>query len=561
MSKPLTGYGIRVDERENTLAATTPVEPGLWQVDELIMAKGGTLVPPSLLATMAKNGEGTTWLMPNDLAEPSLLKLPALKGKELQRAVEGTIARQEKADIEQFFLSWEALDPADGKQGGAGSQVFVLHARQEDIDAQMEHHLATSVVPGRLLPGFMILDQFFRFTRCDPLEDSAWTLVFLGQHENFLVMGNKDSVILTRPLPFDLNETEHDDQYIARLATEVERSGFFIQQGELGKGMDRILVAGDPDLVKRLVEALNERSGVPAESWDISRSFQWSEGEVPSSAYMPLMAAALSRRPSQYSLLPGTRRILFGPKTRRRAMVAACALGTALLPVLIIGSTVTAKIQESYLERARARLDIATVEAAEAAEIYRQQRLLQTQEEYLDRFHVQRPDLQEILMQVGAMAPQEILLRNLKISTDDMGKTRLTLVGESQAPTSSKAHAAFIKFQEALDQAPFLEKYTEPLQLEISGDNLSEQEDPPHQFQVEVHPGPDLGRGGLIAHEDGFQSNQGTAGRHGPVAPSPAASGCPGGRLGPDPFPGGHPQPAHGHGAPPGGQASGKGTG
>ena len=484
MSKTLTGYSVRVTDDENVLSAVTPLEPGLWAVDELVQARGATLPPEALIQVLARNSAGLTWLMPNDLAEPTLLKLPPLKGKELARAVTGTIDRQEKTEPGETFLSWQALASDSDAGGDPASQVFVLHARQEDIDGQMDHHLARTMRPQRLLPGYMVLDQFFRFTRCDPLEDNTWTLVYLGKQENFLVVGNHGSVILTRPLPFDLNEDAPGDQYIERLATEVERSGFFVKQGELGQGMDRTLVAGDPELAPALVKNLNERSGVPAEFWDISRSFQWGEGPVPSSAYIPLMAAAMARRPSEYNLLPATKRKLFGPQARRRAMVAAGTLGTSLLPVLIIGSAVTARVQESYLQNAQARLEEARGEAARAAEAYKQQRLLKNREELLNRFHLEQPDLEGILVQVGTMAPREILLHNLKINQDDLGKTRLTIVGQSEARRSSEAQAAFIRFQKALDSAPFLEKYTEPLQLEISGDDLKDQENPRTLFKM-----------------------------------------------------------------------------
>ena len=484
MNKNLTGYCIRVNDRENTLAAVTPLEPGLWQVDDLVLAKGGTMPSQNLVNTMARNGDNLTWLMPNELAEGSVMKLPSLKGKELGRAVMGTIARQEKAQAEDFFISWQAL-PAPKGGTGAGQQVFALHARKSDIAEQLDHHLAHATAPRRLLPPFLVLDEFFRFTRCDPLEDNTWNLVFLGEHENFLVVGNHDSVILTRPLPFDLGDGEPDEQYLNRLATEIERSGFFIKQGDLGQGMDRTLVAGDHKLANRLVAVLGERSGVPAEAWDIARNFQWSQREpIPDSALIPLMAAAMVRHPGPYNLLPSVGRTWFGPQARRRTLVAATTLGTALLPVLIIGSTVTAKVQESYLQRATQRLETARQEAAQAADIYTQQKVLNTQQDFLVRYRQDRPDLEQVLVQVGTMAPREILLKNLKISQDDLGKTRLTIVGQSEAPTSSQAHAAFLRFQDALDQAPFLEKYTEPLQLEISGDDLAEQEHPRTLFKM-----------------------------------------------------------------------------
>lgn len=479
-----TGFSVRIDKNEQTIAAVTRTGPGHWEVAELANAREGTAPPQSLAQAMARQSEAVTWLLPNDLARASVIQLPPVKGKELVRAVTGWIAREEKGQPGDYHVSWQVLPRSRDKSEDPRQTVSALHAELKEVQEQMSLPLARQVAPSRLLPSFMVLDRFFRLLRPTPENGQAWTLVFLGRHENFLLIARDDCLLMTRALPFDLSDGDERDQYVEQLATEVDRSAFFVRQGSHNSGLAHIVVTGDPDLTGPLTTALAGRTDVPAEIWNLADHFTWGERPVPTDALLPLMAAALSLESVPFNLLPEAKRNLLSPRLRRRLLVAAGTAGVALLPVLVVGSAVTARVQEGYLNRARQRLDVARTEAQDAAEIYKQQRLLISRQNHILDFRRERPDLQAILLEIGAMAPREVMFRDLRVSEDDLGKTRLLLTGESAAATSSQAQAAFLAFQKALESAPFLQVYTEPIKLEISGESNDNDGRPRTIFQM-----------------------------------------------------------------------------
>ncbi len=479
-----TGFSIRVDQSEQTHAAVRKTGPQSWEVLDLGTAREGTPLPRAFVQGVSQYPRASTWLIPNDLAQVGVLPLPQLKGKELTRAVLGWVAREEKANVDSFAVSWHALPRSETAKKYDRQQVFALYAEHKEIDVQLAGTTAQTAPPGRMLPPFMILDQFFRHTHPEGFPDGTWNLVYLGRHENFLVVGRQDCPLLTRALPFDLSEGHESDQYLDQLVTEIDRSGFYVRQTENSPEVAKIIVAGDPQLAARLVANLKNRTETPSETWDLAPYFSWGKREVSSESFIPLMAAALSLEPTPYNLLPEPKRSLLGPKARHRLLVATGSAAVALLPVILVGSTLTAKVQEGYLRKARERLDIARLDAQDAAEAYKKQRLQLTRQDYLTSFAASRPDLEAVLLEIGAMAPPEVRFRDLQITEDDLGKTRLILMGESGAPTSGQAQSAFIAFQKALDQAPFLETYMEPVRLEIDNDAHGTSDRPHTIFQL-----------------------------------------------------------------------------
>jgi len=482
--KKRTGFGIRIDKQEQTVTAVSRLDQHTWTVEDLSNAREGSAPPRDLAQLMARNPQVVTWLLSNDLAKATVINLPLLKGREQARAVAGWVTRSEESTTDAFSLAWRPVGHVRNKSEAPQQNFFVLYARKKEIENQLAGELATAVQPGRMLPGFMVLDQFYRLAHPEKSHNGGLNLVFLGKHENFLVVSQKHCPILSRALPFDLSEGTEIENYVERLATEIERSGFCVRQGEHCPGIDKTIVAGDPALTSLLVHYLKSNSNTPAETWEIDKHFSWDERIIPPESFIPLMAAAISLEQSSYNLLPESRRGFFGPVFRRRALVAAGSLGIGLLPVLLVGSTLTARVQEGYLIKAKQRLETAREEAAEAAEIYKQQRLLLSRRDYIQSFRRQRPDLESILLRIGALAPAEIRFRNLEINEDDLGKTRLTLTGESRAPTSGAAQAAFLTFQKALEKVDFLETYTEPIKLEISGEDKDRGESPRTLFKL-----------------------------------------------------------------------------
>lgn len=479
-----TGFSIRVDQQEQTLAAVGRADNGIWPVRELISARDGSIPPQELTQAMARNRDKVLWMMPNDLAKSAVIPLPQLKGKEMTRAVRGWVAREEQGVADDYSITWRVLPKTEDTDSELKQKVFVLYGEEAEVQDQIATPLAQTIMPGRMLPGFMVLDEFHRMTRGQEHESGSWNLVFLGTNEKFLLISSPHSPLLTRGLPFDLSEGAESDQYVQQLATEIDRSGFYVRQGDHSGGIVKTIVAGDPVLAAKLVDQLEIRSEVPAETWDTSKYFDWGHREIPCDAMIPLMAAAMSLDKSANNMLPDIKRSLVSPKARRKMLVAAGSVGLALLPVLVVGSAITAKVQEGYLKNARGRLDIARMEAGEAAEIYKRHRLLLSRQNYIQSFHEERPDLEAILSHLGAMAPSEVQFRDLRVTEDDLGQTKLTLTGWSEAPTSRRAHEAFLDFQEALDDSPLLESYMEPLRLAFDTNSATGLDRPQTVFQM-----------------------------------------------------------------------------
>jgi len=91
----------------------------------------------------------------------------------------------------------------------------------------------------------------------------GWNIVFVGKDDHFLCVSTPSGMLITRPLPADLSEGENSEEYLDRLATEVDRSIFFARQTEFNPNIERIVVCGDSELAQNLVERLKDETSVP----------------------------------------------------------------------------------------------------------------------------------------------------------------------------------------------------------------------------------------------------------------------------------------------------------
>lgn len=158
--KRSTGFGVRIDEHDQTLAAVAGSGQGTWTVTELSTAREGSTPPRALAQAMARQRQAVSWLMPNDLAKAAVFQLPLLKGKELTRAVEGWVAREEKGSAEDFSISWSPLALPMTGSDGPKQLIFALYAEKNDVNEHLSGSFAQSVKPARLLPGSWSLTNF-----------------------------------------------------------------------------------------------------------------------------------------------------------------------------------------------------------------------------------------------------------------------------------------------------------------------------------------------------------------------------------------------------------------
>ena len=457
--------GLSIDVRGEAIVAVaaTGGHGGHWQLDALQTVSTGQRPGSALASALAETDRRALLLLPNDRAGTAVTALPRLKAAELKRAVAGWVARETGTKPEETAVSWRSLPVRGG--GGRTQDVFMVHARREELRRQAAAALPWGLKLEQALPLCLVLDEFYRLAGPDAGALRSWNLVFVGGSTNFLCVSTAESLLLVRPLPGDLSQGERPDEYLDRLATEVERSVFFARQTEASPEIERLVVCGDPTLAGGLVARLDRDSSIPAVHWSLPDHFTY-ERPLPPDLMLPAAAAALACGDLRYNLLGDTRRRVLGTRGRRRLLVAGTATGAALLPLLLVGGLVTARVQERYLLDARTHLDEARERADAAATVYARERLLLSREDHILRFTASERDLEGVLKRLAAVTPPEVVYLDLQV-LDRGDRVFLHLAGESVAPALADAQRAFMQFQAALDGNPALKSRGEPRRLEI----------------------------------------------------------------------------------------------
>ena len=319
-----------------------------------------------------------------------------------------------------------------------------------------------------MLPGYLALDGLFRKIGPESQGLKTWNLVFVGGRERFLCVSTDRSQLLTRTLPMDLSEGADTEGYVARLATEVERSGFFARQTEFSSEVERTIVCGDPNLAGPLVQKLNQDSTIPAVHWQLEKHFDWGGHSFDADLLEPLAGAVLGLDPAPLNLKPVSGRVLLNQALQKKLILVAGSLAGTLVPLLLVGGMLTAQIQDRYLEQARQRLQTATEKAARAEEVYRAQQILQAKQKQILRFAGTLPDLEAVLLKLASLTPGQVVFRSLEISERPGGKFPLHVQGESQAATAVAAHESFLKLFGSLSDCDFLVPLDEPSILNIT---------------------------------------------------------------------------------------------
>lgn len=473
MSK-ITGYGLGRRNDEGHVVAVAATGRHTWRLQACHAVDVGDALSDDLLRDLGRAGRNTAWLLPEDDVTCTQTPMPRLKPREMARAVQGWVARQEGGAPDDWAVSWRAFASVSGNS--ETHQVAMVYGHAEDIEGQVAAAVRMGVEPGLMLPPSLVLDQFFRAAAPESASLNVWNLVFLGARANLLCVANQDGVLLTRPLPGNLASGDQAE-YIARLATEVDRSVFFARQTAGSPQVDGVFVCGDPELAEALQEKLRESSGVPCQHWRLQQAVDCGDHDVDPDTQLLIMAAALVGQSTQYNLAPRARQGLIGDVLRRRLLIGAGTAAVAVVPLLIAGAALTSSVQDGYLERARSDLDQATLRAEHAATIYERQRLLRAREDYLMQHQATRHDLEHVLRELAGAAPDEVRFRELQLIRRDDGMV-LQLTGTSSASEIRLAQQAFMRFQDAVAELEVVQPLGEPRQLQIGeadGDGQIEQ--------------------------------------------------------------------------------------
>ncbi len=438
-----------------------------WRVEDISRTTPDGQLGAKLRSAMAKAATPVTWLLADGEAGISHLKMPKLRTKALKRAFVGGLARDEGGKPEDWCITWKALSSA-GKSGGQATEAHILHhATKEIVSGKQAVAGSWGVELKRMLPAHLALDLFYRAHGPDRSDHEVWNLVFVGGKQQFLCVATRDAQLVIRNLPANLSTGNDLQEYLGQLATEIDRSAFFARQTENSPEVEKIIVCGDPRIAAPLVEVLAETSPTPAVHWSIQEMFEWGLNEHHADDLLTLAGAVLALENIPYNLLADGGSLRLGRKLRRQILVGVGTCAAAVVPLLMVGGVVTANIQTSYLERATTRLEVAQVKAQQAERAYDAQRLLLAREDQMRHFVGMRPDFETILLQLAALTPVEVVLKNLQVREQADGRFSLGLQGESRAVTGARAQGAFLGFLAALDDCDFLVRLGEPRLMKI----------------------------------------------------------------------------------------------
>ncbi len=479
------GYSIRYREETMVAVGVSSLENGRWRIENLEENQAAAGPSTSLVKEMVKNPELVTTVVAGAEVRTALVTLPKLKKKQMGLAVAGWVAREESSAPDQWCVSWREWRGASGSENKDRKDIFMLYASRQDVDEQMAFADTWGGKPQRMLPDYMILDGMFRRFHQEAANLPAWNVVFVGKEDHFLSVSTQASLLLTRPLPVDHSDGADAEEYLDRLATEVDRSIFFARQTEYNPDVQRIFVCGDPLLAKGLVERLKETTTVQTEFWDVADCFQWESGTLDSRLILPAMAAALAPYRNPFNLLPDQPRTILGPLARRRLLLAASTAAVAIVPILMVGGLVTSSVQDRYLDRARFQLEEARIRADEAADIYIARRVLLAREEQISSFTENDADYAEVLLHLAGLTPEKIIFQDLRLKENSDGRLVLFLSGESNADTVAEAQQSFLDFQQALKSSKLLMAAGEPRKLIIKAENDKGDEVKSVEFSME----------------------------------------------------------------------------
>lgn len=466
---------------------------GRWTVGHFERVAVGAAPTSALARALSREPAAVAWLLDDGEARTSVIGLPPLKGRALERAVLGSVVRSDGGAAESWVVGCQLLSQrTTGPAGGDGQRlndVFVVQAARSIVNEHLAVAAGWGVQPGIMLPAHLALDQLYRRFGPEHGEHEAWNLVFIGKSASYLCISTRENVLLTRRLPQDLSQGADPEEYLGRLATEVERSIFFARQTERSPHVERIIVCGDHVMAPRVTERLQQQGLAPSLYWEIESLLVWGSA-APQADDLPVVAAAvLACEGVPFNLLGAGTRHAMSAANRRRTVVGVGAVGLAAVPLLLVGGLMTSSIQGQYLGKARGRLQDAQERAARAEAAYQAQRVLMARENRIAEFSAARPDLESVLRRVAALTPPSVVFKSLRVQEGEPGRLRLRIEGESTAPGGTEAQAGFVAFLEALQACDFAAVDGEPRRLHIKpGDGEAQVERTIFSLDLDLKP-------------------------------------------------------------------------
>ena len=459
-----TGYCLHQVEHGLISVAVTAEGNG-WRVSKLTSVRADGRPSSEMLSALRMASLPVTWLLNDDEASMSHLRIPQLKGKALQLALAGGLARDEGGAPGDRYFSHHSLDSA--RQSDEMVSYVLHHALKSDLDARLAVAKEWGVEVRRMLPAALALDLFYRKFGPEHGSHAAWNLVFVGEHCQFLSISTSDAQLVLRNLPANISTEGNQEEYLNQLVTEIDRSVFFARQTEGSPEIARVIVCGDPKVAGPLVAKLGETSAIPAIHWTMEDMFQGSDSTHHPDELLALAGAVLAAQKCPFNLLPERSHFRMSQTLRRRVLIGTTTCAVAIVSALLVGGLWTSQTQATYLAAAKARLAEARPKADRAEQAYAKQGVLLSRENQIKKFASARPDFESVLLRLAAITPPEIIFKNLNVRERTHGDFRIEIVGESRAFSVEQAQTAFLTFLSALDESDFLTRLGEPKVMQL----------------------------------------------------------------------------------------------
>jgi hypothetical protein len=406
-------------------------------------------------------------VLDGDDAQHIVVPLPPMAAKLLPTALRGVIVREKGGVASDWIADAVALPERDAQRHGTRRDYSTVFARVDLVRQHLGRAHALGVKPTLARPNYALLDELYRKHRPADPNLQGWNVVHVGRAARFVCVGEPGGLLFSRPLPEDLSRGTEAEEYINRLATEVERSNFFAHQAERGLHVGQIAVCGDADLADALAVRLAEASDTPVLRWRPEDLFVWPDGQARSDLTLLLAGAVAGLDRNGAGLIPGEFRPHRGRAFGRYAqLVTTTGLGTAV-PLLLAAGLWTESVQRDCLH-ALDRLDERLAQRAEVtAGAYYENRALAARDSSLERYGRPAIDIESLLRDVAARTPEAVLYTDLTLREEPDGRYRLLLSGESHGRDGQGAQEVFLELLASLQESAMIVPAAEPSFLEL----------------------------------------------------------------------------------------------
>ena len=422
-------------------------------------------------AELVKAAKRTLLVLPAVAANLIQVRLPALKQREVTAAIHGLVTKQKGPSASGWKVDHFQRGTPGGSAGSGERQTYTaLYCEKKALDPVVERVAGSGLYPNTVLSSPLVLEALLRdeIAALPKEERKSWSMVYLGRDELFLVIGDMLGPLIIRELPSDLSDGEDRDEYVARLATEVERSHFFARQSEQSFAVESVHVAGNPDLAVPLVAKLDESGSLPTRRWEPEAQFEC-DGSFKKWAILPLLAAAaIDPRGLPLNLFVNTKSEETGRALRSYAIAAAGTLLAISAPVILGGSLSARGVQETVMRVQSDQLGLARKQARMAAKRYLLEQSLILREQSIAANGDKDTPLAEVLRDIASRLPDRVRLTDLNLSRERESHYRLHISGEAIGKNAEEAQALYMRFRESLAQSPLIVGEEEPSFIQIN---------------------------------------------------------------------------------------------